>query len=110
MRTQKSILAHINMCSLKFLRGNYSNKLSLFKIVINIGVYFLYYVDHESIPAITEDWDNSYKKNQKFPLLKIQYYFQIKLYDTIVYQVFNIYTHHFHLNNIPKQIVVPTNF
>jgi hypothetical protein len=28
----------------------------------------------------------------------------------IVYQVFNIYTSPFHLNNISKQIVVPTNF
>ena len=72
MRTQKSILAHISMCSLNFLRGNYSNNLSLFNIVINIGVYLLYYVGHESIPSIAEDCDSPYEEIQKSPPLSIQ--------------------------------------
>jgi hypothetical protein len=56
------------------------------------------------------DCDSPYEDIQKSPPLRIQYFFQIKLYDMIVYQVFNIYTSPFHLNNISKQIVVPTNF
>ena len=68
MRTQKSILAHISVCSLIFLRRNYSNNLPLFKIVINIGVYLLYYIlGHESIPSIVEDCDSPYEKIQKSP-------------------------------------------
>jgi hypothetical protein len=72
MRAQKSILAHIKVSSLIFFRGNYSNNLSLFRIVINIGVYLLYYIGYESIPSITMDCDSPYEDIQKSPPLRIQ--------------------------------------
>jgi hypothetical protein len=56
------------------------------------------------------NYDSSYEIIQKSTPWRIQYFLQIKLYDMIVYHVFNIYISTFHLNNIFKQIVVPTNF
>ena len=55
------------MCSLNFLRGNYSNNLPLFKFVINIGINLLYYIGFESIHPISKDCDSPYERHSKVP-------------------------------------------
>ena len=89
-RTQKSILAHRSECSLNFWSLNYSKNLSLCQIVIIVGVYLLYYIEFESIHSILRTvtvLNLAFKSPNPWKILWI---YTIKLYDMIVYQVFNI--------------------
>jgi hypothetical protein len=67
----------IHICTYKnvfidIFRENYFHNLSLFKIVINIGVYLLYYIGYESIPSKTVDCESPYENIQKSTPLRIQ--------------------------------------
>lgn len=89
-RIQKSISAHRSECSLNFWSLNYSKNLSLCQIVIIVGVNLLYYIEFESIQSILMTvtvLNLAFKSPNPWKILWI---YTIKLYDMIVYQVFNI--------------------